>query len=64
MFDISKGYVRDCCEEVRDGLLSSFSDEVRLPTREGATVSAVTFAHRFDIHGCIGAVDGTHIRFR
>lgn len=64
VFDMSETHVRICCRQVGTALLTRYATEVRLPTHDEAVLSGVEFAHRYGIHGCIGAVDGTHIPFR
>lgn len=64
VFDMSETHVRICCRQVGTALLTRYATEVRLPTHDEAVLSGVEFAHRYGTHGCIGAVDGTHIPFR
>jgi hypothetical protein len=64
MFDMSEEGARQSCHVVAHAILLHFGDEVRLPTKEEALVSAQVFRTRYGISNVVGAVDGSHVPFR
>ena len=66
MFDVSHcaAYASEMFERTADLFLRQYADEVRLPTPAELDVSRAQFRARFGLEGCVGAIDGTHIRHR
>ncbi len=61
-FDLCKAAVCVICLDVACAIIRVFGSEVRLPTADEVTASQAKFLERFGLAGCVGAIDGTHIR--
>jgi|LakMenEpi03Aug12_release.lakeMendotaPanAssembly.Ray.scaffolds.fasta_scaffold444598_2 hypothetical protein len=63
MFDFCESGVGGVCEDVATAIVNAFVDkQIRLPTDEELMSSQATYVERFGLLGCVGAIDGTHIR--